>query len=73
MKPLLVNNAPVDWELRLILTHFSGYIESLDSTKLALDQTMVHEPIRPEKIAKLFILIDGICPPKFVAEYILTK
>lgn len=34
---------------------------------------MVYEPIRPEKIAKLFILIDGICPPKFVAEYILTK
>lgn len=31
MKPLLVNNAPTDWELRLILTHFSGYIESIHS------------------------------------------
>jgi hypothetical protein len=76
MKPILVKGSnAVDWELRCILTLYSGYIETIDLTDPVIQDSgkKEYEPIEPSKIPKLFVLIDGIVPPEVVAEYIMIK
>lgn len=76
MKPIIVRGSqPVDWELRSILTLYSGYIETIDRSTEEIDTAVDKKftPIEPSKIPKLFALIDDIVPSDTVAEYILAK